>query len=354
MINTYAIYIEKLHPEYRAAFKQISDYVLANNMDQIKNEEILSEVIDTFLSAQNDGRTVEQTVGNDLKTFCEQLCSEISIKSRIINFFELLHPLFTIYTILCLFDLVDMISKISNGENISFMTYRGQGSLDAYLLGGAIFLISEYISQLFIRKYMFSKPDKYKTMSFFIRGLTISVMLAVIVYIFRDSQADGTYLWLSFLCCAVFMIVHRIITRDSRRFKKENRISIYELANVSPNVTNDIEDMELKRFEKLNKKKLRKGQEKLTFEQFLDYEEKQCTNWDKKPGFYASLAVGGTVLGTVFTYFFGGFEHFHDAIFFIGILLAAEGVLMYGLFKIIDTGTKARIKWIDSKREETM
>lgn len=352
MINTYAIYIEKLHPEYRTAFKQISDYVLANNMDQIKNEEILSEVMDTFLSAQSDGKTVEQTIGNNLKTFCEQLCSEISIKSRIINFFELLHPLFTMFTILCLFDLVGMISTISNGENISFMTYRAHGSLDAYLLGGAIWIISEYVSKSFIKKYIFSKPDKYKTLSIIIRGLTILVMLAVTVYIFRDSQSDGTYLWLSFLCCAVFMIVHRIITRDSRRYKKENRISMYDLANVSSNVTNDIEDIEMKRFEKLNKKKLRKGQEKLTFEQFLDYEEKQCNNWDKKPAFYAFMAVGGTVLGTVFTYFLGGFENTYDAIFFVGIMLAAEGAVMYGLFKIVDTGTKARIKWIDPKRGE--
>lgn len=351
MINTYSIYIEKLHPEYRTAFKQISAYVLANNMDEIKNEEILSEVMDTFLSAQNDGKTVEQIIGNDLKAFCEQLCSEISIKSRVINFFELLHPLFTIYTILCLFDLADMMTKIFNGENISFMTYRAHGSLDAYLLGGAIVIIPGYISRLFIKKYMFSKPNKYKTLSNFISAVTILVMLAVTVYIFRDSQADGTYLWISFLCCAVFMIAYRIITRDSRRYKKENRISMHELANVSTNVKNDIENMEMKRFEKLNKKKLRKGQEKLTFEQFLDYEEKQCTNWDKKPAFYASMAGVGTVLGTVFTYFFGGFEHIYDAVFFIGIMLVAEGAIMYGLFKIVDMGTKARIKWIDSKRE---
>lgn len=352
MINTYEIYIEKLDPEYRAAFKQISDYVLSNNMDEIKNEEILSEVMDTFLSAQKDGKTAEQTIGNDLKAFCEQLCSEVGVKSRIINFFELLHPLFMIYTILCLFDLVDMMTKIFNGENISFMTYRAHGSLDAYLLGGAIVIIPGYISRLIIKKYMFSKPDKYKTLSNFISAVTILVMLAVTVYIFRDSHNNGTYLWISFLCCAVFMIAYRIITSDSRRYKKENRISICELANVSPNVTNDIENMEMKRFEKLYKKKLRKGQAKLTFEEFLDYEEKQCTNWDKKPGFYAFMAVGGTALGTVFTYFFGGFEHFYDVLFFIGITLAAEGAVMYGLFRIIDTGTKARMKWITSKREE--
>lgn len=58
MINSYAMYVDKLNPEYKDVFNRIRDYVISKEYDEIKNEEILSGVIDSFLEAQQDEKNV--------------------------------------------------------------------------------------------------------------------------------------------------------------------------------------------------------------------------------------------------------------------------------------------------------
>lgn len=351
MINSHAIYIDKLNPAYQSVFRQISDYVMSANMDEIRNEEILSEVLDTFLSAQNEGKAVEQIIGNDLKAFCEQLCSEKSIKSRVINFFELLHPVFLMYFFICIFDLIDMLLNAAGEEGFRFLTYRSHESLGAYILGGLIWIAACYISKFYLNHNMFRYPQTYKLRSGIIKAAVIAVQLAVLLFLFHDTEAEGTYLWLSFACCAGFLLVYRIMTRESRRYRKENRISWAELAGGSASLTADIEQTEMKRFEKLNLRRKKKNQAALSFEAFLDREEQNCNQWDKKPAFYIGLMAGSAILGAIFTYFMSGFAQFYDGFIFVAAVLAIEALPMFGLYKAADAGTKARIRWIESKRK---
>ncbi|MBQ4384192.1 MAG: DUF1048 domain-containing protein [Firmicutes bacterium] len=351
MINSYAIYIEKLGPEYKSVFKKIIDYVTANNMDEVRNEEMLSEVMDTFLTAQSEGRNVEQVIGGDLESFCRQLCSDIGIKSRIISFLETMQPIVIVLAILNALDLFEMLRKLSDGEKISFLTYRGNENIFAFLLGGLIVIAVGYIGRFFIRKYIFTKPDTYKKLAFIIRTVTLVLVLAAIIILFHNTEAKGTYLWASLLFCIIFLTAYSFITRESRQYKKENRISLLELADSSPDIRLDIGKMELKRFEKLNRNKVRKGQPELTFEEFLDHEEKNCASWDKRPSFYVFLVIASTVLGLVFTFFVSGFESFPDMLFFIGVTLAVESIVIYGIYRLTDTGTKERLRWVKAKRE---
>lgn len=351
MINSHAIYIEKLQPDYKSVFKKISDYITASNMDEIRNEEMLSEVMDTFLSAQSEGKPVEQVIGGDLKMFCRQLCSDIGVKSRIINFLEAIQPVITILAIFNVLDLFEMLTNLSDGEKISFLTYRGKENLGIFLLSGLIVVAVGYIGRFFIRRLIFTKPSAYKKLAFIIRAVTLVLILAVIIILFNNTEVKGTYLWLSLLFCAVFLTAYRFITRESRRYKKENRISLHELAGSSQDIKIDIEKMEMKRFEKLNRKKIRKGDPELTFEQFLDREEKKCTSWDKRPSFYIFMVIASTVLGLIFTFFVGGFEGFLDMLFFIGVMLTVESIVMYGLFQLTNSGTKAILSWVKSKRD---
>lgn len=350
MINSHSIYIEKLDAQYKSVFKKISDYVYANNLDEVKNEEILSEVIDTFLSAQSEGRPVDQVIGDDLKGFCEQLCSEIGIKSRVINFLEEIHFIFAFYAFLCVIDVLDLITKISDGENVDLLTYKADTDIIGFFIGGAIVVLIGYIGHFIIKRYIFTKPDTYKKLSFIIKAASFLFLVIIVLIMFSGTETEGTPLWISILICAVFLISYRFITRESRKYKKENRISLFELANTTSDFSDDMEKTELKRFEKLKKKRNKKGQPEPTFEEFLDLEEKDCTKWDKRPPFYVILALAGAVGGTVFTYFVGGFESTSDMFFFIGVILLTEALVMLGLYKLTGMGTRARLDWIKSKR----
>ena len=206
---------------------------------------------------------------------------------------------------------------------------------------------------IFIRKFIFTRPKAYKKLVLGIRVFTLVFLLFCIIIVFHDNNAEeGTYLWLSALCCVVYFVIYRILTRRSRQYRKENRISLNDLVGDTGGVAVDIEKTEMKRYEKLNKKRGRKGENELSFEEFLEKEKKECTSWDKKPSFYIFLTAASTVLGVIFTYLVSGFEGIADLFVFIGVMIAAEGVLMYGLFKLTDIGTKARLNWINSKRDK--
>ena len=350
MINSHAIYIEKLQPDYKTVFKKIRDYVRACNMDEIRNEEMLSEVMDTFLSAQSEGKPVEQVIGGDLRTFCRELCSNIGIKSRIINFLEAIHPIIVCFAILSIIDLIKMLLKLSEGEKISFLTYRGEYNIFAFLLGGLIVIIVGYIGRFFVRRLVFTRPDTYKKLAFGIRVVTFVIILAAIIFLFNGTETEGTFLWISLLCCTVFLTAYRFITRQSRQYKKENRISLLELAAPKSNIKTEIEEMEMNRFMKLNKKNTKKGKPELSFDQFLEKEEKNCNSWDKRPSFYIFLTITSTVIGFIFTLLFGGFEGWSDISVFIAVLFFVESVIMYGIYRFVNAGTNARQSWIKTKR----
>ncbi len=349
MLNSHAIYIEKLTPEYRKIFRQVSDYVNSESIDEIKREEILSEVLDSFLSAQEDGRPADIVIGGDLRSFCEQLCSEVGVKSRFVNIAELLCPIFLISLMLSVIDVISMVREIADGGSTDLFHYRASGCLWAYLLGGSILVISDLITKMFIKKMMFSSPEKYKKLSKIIRVISVAVIFAVFVFIFSGKKAEGTYLWLNILICSAYLLFYRTVTRESRRYRKENAISFGDLPGYSVSLKKSIDEMEMKRFEMQNSRNAKKGLPEITFADFLEREKKDCSRFDKKPAFFVLIVVVSTVCGFLFTLLSGGFEKIHDAYFFIGILLILESIIMYIIYRFARAGVDARLEWIRSK-----
>ena len=352
MVNSHHMYIEKLNKEYMEVFNTISKYVTASNMDEMRTEETLSEVMDTFLAAQEAGKPVEKVVGKDLQKFCESLCSEKEFKTHILHFIEGFHSCFVVYLMLNLFDLINMIISLSEGEKINFFTYRSKTDIFPFLYGVLIFTSANYAANYFRKKYMFTLIKKYKLISNFIFAFTIVFSFAFVCFLLKDYDSKNTYLWIGLLICAVYLIFYRIITKDKRRFKKENCITFNEFLGISETFKNDMEEMEMNRFEKMNKRNAKKGLPEMTFEEFLDFEEKNCNNWDKKPPFYIALATGFPVVATVILRLMNGFEQTYDMWFFFFILLVVESVIMYGLYKATNAGTKSRLNWINAQRKK--
>ena len=352
MVNSYAIHVEKLNDEYREVFKKISVYVTSNNMDEMRTEETLSEVMDTFLASQEAGKPVEKVVGKNLQKFCESLCSEKGIKTYILGFFETCHFMFIWYFITVLLDIHFLFTSLLDGEKINFFTFRSYKSISSFLIGGIFVLVLLYSINYLRKKFMFTNPKLSK----WIMPISFIFIAAVCIIIASalpdDGSENGPYLWISLLICGVYFIFHRIITKDKRRFKKENCITFNEFLGVSETFKNDTEEMEMNRFEKMNKRNAKKGLPEMTFEEFLDFEEKNCNNWDKKPPFYIALATGSPVVFTVIVRLMNGFEQTSDMWFFFFITLIVESVLMYGLYKATNIGTKSLLKWIESKRKE--
>ena len=253
MVNSHHMYIEKLSKEYMEVFNTISKYVTASNMDEMRTEETLSEVMDTFLAAQEAGKPVEKVVGKDLQKFCESLCSEKGIKTYILGFFEACHFMFIWYFLAVLLDIHFLFTSLLEGEKINFFTFRSYKDMSSFLITGIFVLVLLYSINYLKKKFMFTNPKLSKWLMP-ISFIFIAAVCIIIASALPDEGSEnGPYLWISLIICGVYLIFRRIITKDKRRFKKENCITFNEFLGVSETFKNDTEEMEMIRFEKMNK-----------------------------------------------------------------------------------------------------
>ena len=352
MINSYNLYIDKLTPEYRESFEKISVYVCGTNADEIRNEEILSEVMDSFLEAQSAGKSVNQITGN-LEKFCRDLCSNIGIKSRIINFLEALHPMFIFYSLLCVMDFFDMLIGIADGERIQFFSYRGHSIL-AFCIASLVVVGAGFIGNIVRKRYVFSSPEKYRRVSVVLNVITVAVIIALIIALFvfdsDDSQSEGSLLWLSIVCCATFIITYRMLTRESRRYRKENRVSFMDFVDQD-SIMDDVEKAEMKKLAKINAKRARGGKPALTLDEFIEHEKNELDKWYYSLKFHIMLVIVTTIGAVILTAVTGGFESITDLIIFIALVSVCEAIVMYVLYKTTNLYNKQFLrKWIDSKR----
>ena len=63
MYNSYTKYKKNLVPEYSEAFGKVEDYVQSNIIDSLRQDEILNDVIDIFLSAHTTSHGVRGGAG---------------------------------------------------------------------------------------------------------------------------------------------------------------------------------------------------------------------------------------------------------------------------------------------------
>lgn len=94
MKESYTDYKDKLSGEYKNAFERIEAYVFTCIVDESTREERLNELLDMFLTAQNEGRAVEKIVGKDAEKFSKLFCSSFSFKNRLLNVADALKSCF--------------------------------------------------------------------------------------------------------------------------------------------------------------------------------------------------------------------------------------------------------------------
>lgn len=354
MYNSYAYHIKNLRPEYKNVFDQICEYVRAENMDETRSEEILSEVMDSFLTAQEDGKSADQMIGGDLSLFCRELCSGVSLRSRVVKIIEMMFPVFVLTGFSTLLNFMYFLATLADGEKTDFWHFRDSINLWGYLIGIATVIVFEFITGAVLKKAMASSSEKFRKVSSafkLIYAVLIMICAAYLVVNAKKNNFEGTYLWISLLVCTVYFVLYRSLTADKRKYKKENKISFDEISGA-PDKSLNIEKIEMKLFEKLNKRNIRKGLPELTFSEFLEREEKACHSNTNGSAFHVLLAVFCTFLGFAAVILTSGFPHLSDGIFFVIITLTIEGLLMYALYKASCYNVSCKLKWIESKRNE--
>ena len=353
MYNSYAKYKKNLVPEYSEAFGKVEDYVQSNIIDSLRQDEILNDVIDIFLSAQKDGRSVEQVTGNDIKQFCTDLCSEVSLKSRIISVLEYNAVVIIMCFGICAKDLLDVLLKSMDGEKINLFTYKVNANPWYFLFWFVAYIVILAVGKVIVNKFIKISREKYRMFRYYCIAACILPFMVVYSQFFREyrnHECRVLTLLIYFICSVAALVTYFILTGEKRKINRERYEALVE-EQIKPGSRSfkNLDEIEQKKFKNINEKNIRKGKPEITFDEFLDMEENNAGK--KGPWFYFCTFVPVSLIIFGLFYICCDREDYTEMIVCAFPFIALEIYVIYTSFRGANFTRKKRLAWIKSQRE---
>lgn len=178
----YSEYIDLLQDEYKDTFLRIDVYISSSNLVVDDPNDIMEEVLDLLLSAQENNKSIEDIIGNDLENFCNQLIESRRqpLSEKIFSFLVWLRYIILGFGIL---EVINLIIDYSDHVHDPLLVNVEVGFLSSGILIGIIFgNIYNYMRRKFVFKYKWftSKLDN-------ILIAIIILALIIIIFLFPDN-----------------------------------------------------------------------------------------------------------------------------------------------------------------------
>lgn len=330
MRDSYSNYIEKLTGEYKAVFSDIEIYGLTMNMDRLFFEEKMSELLDIFMSAQEEKREIKSVIGEDVAVFCQNFFDEIPKTSAVREFFDSMKAM--AWWVLAI-DFVYVLSGANEESEIS-----------SYI---AVFLLSYILSSLAgigFRKLFAKDSRDYKKRRVLLIGMGLGI--GVLLILFSRHFVGEIYIPITVEIGVLvgYLIVYYLVNHKRLKEAKETQgeVSFSELTAI------EMSKEMRKRFEKQNQKRIKKGKVPYTWEEFVEKEEKATEKLPMEGRFYLVLPV---ILLAV-SLLIGEYDTTKDMLIYSVLLLTIEYVLMGIFYKVNKSNYKARRKWGEAEKRE--
>lgn len=285
MKDHYYLHKDLLKGEYFQTFDRVELYTDASGIDPETCEERLTDLFDLFLAAQEDDRPVEKLIGDDIEAFCRSYFSEYTVRDRLKK-----QPRRWLPVVWFVF-VMELINLIGEGSLFGAETNMGD-----YLIGLFIGVVLIGLVNACIRPFIFR-----------IRWLTagkfeafLLILLVAFLALSFALDIDPIVLvpsWAVLLFTGAYLIVYYGVTirRNKKRYgtlrrpKDESRTSFWKEVNES--VARDLPGELVKKYEKKNRKREKKGQPPITPGEYMDMLRKETAMSEKM-----NLAGVGIVL----------------------------------------------------------
>jgi DNA-binding ferritin-like protein (Dps family) len=76
---------KKLNEKNKELFTDIVCYFRVSSVEEKEREDIISDVLDMFLRYQEEGKPIEDAIGNNYKMFCDSIIESMSHKKFSLN-----------------------------------------------------------------------------------------------------------------------------------------------------------------------------------------------------------------------------------------------------------------------------
>ncbi|MEE1218734.1 MAG: DUF1048 domain-containing protein [Ruminococcus sp.] len=348
MRDSYAFYTDKLTGEYRTVFDKIEMYIGTQTCDDITKEDKLSQLLDMFLSAQEEGKPVHKIVGGSVEEFCKTFCSDFGFEGTMLNILDMFKTLAWCFIVLSVFDIISMDWSTAD----DFFTTLSSVNISGYIIGFVLSSVIGRIANSIMCKAMF-KLKRLSVNFLKIASLLVSVLVFVgLVWVINSSKTDfiSCPMWIVLVCSIVYLVLYYLINHERLKAEKKNDIRFIDMVNQD--LDEDLPKLMEEKYNTLNKRSIKRGKGELTMQAFLDKEEKDCDTIQKQKWLYYLMPMAITLIGFVSTYFTSGFDTVFDAVIFIAITLAIEFPIVLGIWRISKNGAIKRKAWIKYKREQ--
>lgn len=206
---SYHAYKDKLNDEYAEAFTIIESYRYTKGIDEKLGDEWLMELMDNMLTAQEDGKSVESIVGNDISKFCDEFYNRYSGKDIVIGIIRKLYRISATILFFCLID------GLLADEDASFLF--GRTDIAPYLCGLIVGMILNVIVMSVLIPLLRKRKISYKVYDKLGVWLTICFTIAAVVFFVFFSEyiviniARSVFIALSGSYFIIYSIIRAVI-----------------------------------------------------------------------------------------------------------------------------------------------
>ena len=229
MKESYIEYKYKLSEEYKNVFERIEAYVYSCKVDENTREERMNELLDMFLTAQNEGRPIEKIVGKDIEKFSQIFCSSFSLKNRLLSEADSLRSCFLYGFITSAFQmLLWFLDLFKDRSEHNIMNRYMDLDVRFLIIDFAIMALFMSVTDMVFRKAMFKtkrfsmKIYKAVRTAVLVLGLVALIAAEVIVVLDNDIELVDTPAVIVFAVSGAYLLAYYLLR--GRKNKKNGVI----------------------------------------------------------------------------------------------------------------------------------
>lgn len=265
----YILLQDRLKGEYKDAFQKVQMYSTSNLIGEDTESELMMELLDHMLMAQEEGKPVSTIVGDDIEGFCEIFFSEYKLGNRFVDFLKTLYRMAWIMLVFAILDLVIGDGVLSSSDI---------GAIGAIVLGGLSGSLSILIIYLLIRPLV----KRRKVNATALNAIYIVLLLAsvIITCVLANRYSINVPAWVAVTIPAVYIVVYFIVNaitnyKKYRSIRKPKEAKLSFFGGVKESVSRELPEEWLEQWTKKNERRRRKGQTPLSEEEFMEKLDKQ-------------------------------------------------------------------------------
>lgn len=300
MKDHFTLHKDKLKGEYLETFDKIQLYGLSSRkLDSDVYEEQMMDLVDMFITAQENNKPVRKIVGNDVEGFCKSYFEHEHYTFRE-NVRKLPKRYITLAWTIFILELLELIIGLGESEeNLGFFDMKTD--IGPYLLGIFIGFVIISVLAAAIKPLIF----KVKWLSLAkVQGFMILILVAGAVFIsLSDVELSlEVPLWLVLFISGAYIAVYHSVNAyfnyqkygKLRKPKDETKVSFW--GQISEDIERELPGELKKRFEKKNKKLAKKGKPLMTPVEYMEELRKEV-KWESKGNYVGAVLVFFFCLG---------------------------------------------------------